>query len=85
MIYIRKTEEPGWLAEFRKNHPGSVYKSEEFETYRSSLRALLLKEQKFLCAYCCARIDEKHAHNEHIEPQNPTRSASSKRTFAINR
>ena len=31
----------------------------------------LINEQKYLCAYCCGRIDIKHSHNEHIEPQNP--------------
>jgi uncharacterized protein (TIGR02646 family) len=38
----------------------------------------LVKEQYYLCAYCCGRIDTKKSHNEHIEPRNPKHGVSHK-------
>lgn len=35
-----------------------------------------MKEQKYLCAYCCGRIDKEKSHNEHIEPRNPKQGTS---------
>ncbi len=37
-----------------------------------------MKEQKYLCAYCCSEIDEKSCHNEHIEPRHPKKGVSNK-------
>lgn len=74
MIYIEKIGEPKWLTEFKRKYPHAIYTSKEFEPYRGKLRETLLKEQRYLCAYCCARIDMEHAHNEHMEPQNPRRN-----------
>lgn len=71
MLYIKKGREPEFLTEFKKKYPGKTYDSEEFAEFRALLNGTLRKEQKGLCAYCCARIEEGKSHNEHIEPQHP--------------
>lgn len=30
----------------------------------------MIKEQKYLCAYCCSKISVDKSHNEHIEPRH---------------
>lgn len=76
MIYIDKQEEPGWLAEFKKKHPKATYDSKEFKPYISRLNEDLVKEQKYICAYCCCEINTETSHNEHIEPRHPKTYAS---------
>lgn len=68
MIHIQKVEEPEFMIEFKKKNPKKTYDSEEFAPYRDRLREILVKEQKNICAYCCARIDKdkSKSHNEHI-------------------
>lgn len=80
MIHIQKGEEPEFMLEFKKKNPKKIYDSEEFAPYRDRLREILVKEQKYICAYCCARIDEdkSKSHNEHIEPRNPGKYQSKK-------
>lgn len=62
----------------RKNHPQATYDSPEFAQYRSKLKEELVKEQKYLCAYCCCRIDTSKSHNEHIEPRHPKNKVSNR-------
>jgi uncharacterized protein (TIGR02646 family) len=76
MLYIKKGEEPEFLAKFKKKYPLKTYDSKEFEEFRIPLNFSLRKEQKGLCAYCCCRIEKMKAHNEHIEPRNPGTYAS---------
>ena len=80
MIHIQKVEEPEFMIEFKKKNPKKTYDSEEFAPYRDRLREILVKEQKNICAYCCARIDrdKSKSHNEHIEPRNPGKYQSNK-------
>lgn len=80
MIHIQKAEEPEFMIEFKKKNPKKTYDSEEFAPYRDRLREILVKEQKNICAYCCARIDrdKSKSHNEHIEPRNPGKYQSNK-------
>ena len=80
MLYIRKGEEPQFLTAFKEKYPQQDYDSEEFAVNRPRLKADLIKEQKGLCAYCCARITEAKSHNEHIEPRHPG-SYESKRSL----
>ena len=47
------------------------------------MRNCLIEEQKYLCAYCCGQIDNKNAHNEHIEPRHPKKGIS-KRSLDYN-
>lgn len=70
MIYIDKREEPEWFTEFKKKYPKATYDSKEFRPYISRLNEELVKEQKYICAYCCCEIDTKKSHNEHIEPRH---------------
>ena len=76
MLYISKGMEPEFLKEFKKKYPKKNYDSKEFAEYRPVLKKLLIKEQKGLCAYCCGKITEEKAHNEHIEPQHPGKYVS---------
>lgn len=76
MLYIKKEQEPQFLTNFKRKYPDKTYDSEEFQQYRAPLNAILIKEQKGLCAYCCNRIREKKSHNEHIEPQHPGKFSS---------
>lgn len=71
MIYIEKNEEPAWLAEYKKHYPTATYDSESFAGHKEQLRDELVLEQRSLCAYCCSRISNEKAHNEHIEPRHP--------------
>lgn len=78
MLHIKKGQEPRFLTDFKKKYPSKTYESKEFQEYRTQLNAVLRKEQKGLCAYCCGRIEENKSHNEHIEPQHPGRFSSSR-------
>lgn len=71
MIYIEKNEEPAWLAEYKRHNPTATFDSESFAGHREQLRDELVLEQRSLCAYCCSRISNAKAHNEHIEPRHP--------------
>ncbi|MCM1236547.1 MAG: TIGR02646 family protein, partial [Ruminococcus flavefaciens] len=44
--------------------------------HREQLRDELVLEQRSLCAYCCRRISNQKAHNEHIEPRHPKMGVS---------
>lgn len=63
---------------FKKKYPKATYDSLEFAPYRSKLNEVLVKEQKYLCAYCCCRINIDKSHNEHIEPRHPQNKVSQK-------
>ena len=78
MIYIDKPKEPDWLVEFKRKNPKSTYDSNEFEAYKSKLNEELVKEQKYICAYCCCKISVGSSHNEHIEPRHPSTFTSKK-------
>ena len=81
MIYINKGEEPDFLIKYKKKNPKATYESDSFKQYIKDLREILVKEQKFVCAYCCAKIDVDKSHVEHIEPRNLKGGAKSKRTL----
>lgn len=78
MIYIEKQKEPEWLREFKRKNPGADYDSDNFTEHRQELKRELLREQKYLCAYCCCKIDMEKSHNEHIEPRHPKNGVSNK-------
>lgn len=78
MLHIQKGDEPQFLIDFKKKYPKKHYDSDEFAACRPVLKAELIKEQKGLCAYCCGRITEDKAHNEHIEPRHPGKYASNR-------
>lgn len=37
---------------------------------RGELRRALIEEQYHICCYCCGRVTETRAHNEHIRPRD---------------
>lgn len=78
MIYIEKQKEPEWLCEFKRKNPDADYDSDNFTEHRQELKRELLREQKYLCAYCCCKIDMEKSHNEHIEPRHPKNGVSNK-------
>lgn len=74
MIYIDKQTEPGLLTQYR-NTPNASYKTLPKET-KEEIKQQLLKEQKFLCAYCMQRIKVDTMKIEHYKSQssNPAES-----------
>lgn len=85
MLYIKKGKEPDWLIDFKRKHPKVTYDDKKFNNSENikRLRAELVKEQKYLCAYCCRRITIDTSHNEHIEPRH-LNGGQSKRTLDYN-
>lgn len=78
MLYIQKENEPQFLSDFKRRYPQKDYDSDEFAEHRSTLKKILIKEQKGVCAYCCGRITEEKSHNEHIEPRHPGKYVSNR-------
>jgi len=65
---IVKRNEPEKLTQWKRHHPNGHYQDLHQEE-RQAIRQASLKEQYYLCAYCCCRIDEENSHNEHVQPQ----------------
>lgn len=77
MRTISKGSEPSSLTAWKRATPHGHYK-QLTEDIRRTIRQHALKEQFYLCAYCCQRIIDINAcHNEHIEAQ----SLNTKRTL----
>jgi uncharacterized protein (TIGR02646 family) len=76
MRTINKGSEPSSLTAWKRSNPHKQYTDLDADI-RRDIREHALKEQFYLCAYCCQRIQDISAcHNEHIEPQklNPKRT-----------
>lgn len=70
MRKINKGSEPPDLTAWKKKNPHGRY-NQLPEEIRRIIREYALKEQFYLCAYCCQRIEDINScHNEHIEAQN---------------
>lgn len=69
MISIRKQREPQELSAYR-SQPGAVYDGPNFTPVKDKIRAQLLTEQGYLCAYCMSRIDIGKMKIEHWHPQH---------------
>jgi hypothetical protein len=65
---IVKGNEPKALSQWKRHHPDGQYQDLS-KVERQAIRNACLKEQYYLCAYCCQRIDDKNSHNEHIQAQ----------------
>ncbi len=78
MRKINKGVEPISLTNFKNENPLLKYSdlNEGRESIRVDIRAACLKEQYFLCAYCCNRINDTNSHNEHIIPQKSNEGAN---------
>lgn len=74
MIYINKGEPPHFWKEYIQNHSGQQYRdlegTEESAEFRKKIREHNIKLQHGLCCYCCRKITENNASNEHIRPQS---------------
>ncbi|MEN9657854.1 MAG: hypothetical protein RL571_1319 [Pseudomonadota bacterium] len=72
MRKIIKSTAPAALTRWKRDHPKGKYAETDY-TVRQEIRVAALKEQYYLCAYCCQSITEpiteKNCHNEHIEAQ----------------
>ncbi|MDM8568744.1 retron system putative HNH endonuclease [Thiotrichales bacterium HSG1] len=69
MQKINKGKEPEKLTRWKHRNPTNCYKNLT-EKERQSIRQICLKEQYYLCAYCCYSISMEDSHNEHIQPQS---------------
>lgn len=75
MIYIQKDKEPdeivNWKKKFKnKNKRKPYYKDIKSKPEKQQLKESLIREQKYLCCYCCNRISDKNSHIEHFVPQS---------------
>lgn len=68
MRKIVKSTAPASLTRWVRDHPNGMYAETDYSV-RQDIRAASLKEQFYLCAYCCQSITETTCHNEHIEAQ----------------
>lgn len=50
-------------------HNKKIYYDSADKKQKLDLRKHMLKVQGYICAYCCACIDERNSHNEHIKPK----------------
>lgn len=76
MRVIHKGIEPSRLVAWKRANPQKCYNDLDSDI-RRAIREQALKEQYYLCAYCCQRIQDVDAcHNEHVEAQylSPTRT-----------
>jgi uncharacterized protein (TIGR02646 family) len=70
MRTINKGSEPISLATWKLKNPRKLYTDLD-PTVRQEIRQYALKEQFYLCAYCCQGIEDiDTCHNEHLEAQS---------------
>lgn len=77
MRKIEKGAEPEALTEFKRKNPRAIYKDINDEL-RKSIREACVKEQFYLCAYCCKQITSSNLSsvNEHLKPRNTHQNLS---------
>jgi uncharacterized protein (TIGR02646 family) len=68
MRTISKGLEPPNLTAWKRSNPHQCY-DQLTSDIRRAIRQYTLKEQFYLCAYCCQRIEDHSCHNEHVEAQ----------------
>lgn len=66
MRKINKANEPDSLTRWKRHHPNGVYEDLS-HVERQDVRSSCLKEQFYLCAYCCQSISLDNSVNEHVE------------------
>jgi len=64
MRKINKNAEPISLTDFKINNPSLKYSdlSQGNDQVRIDIRVANLKEQFYLCGYCCNKINETNSH-----------------------
>ncbi|MDX8377366.1 MAG: retron system putative HNH endonuclease [Mariprofundales bacterium] len=73
MRYIKKGYAPEELLKWQRKKSQHRYKDlsePKASEIRQAIRSSCLREQFYLCAYCCQRITLDKCHNEHVEPQD---------------
>jgi len=75
MRKLSKGIEPTNFTRWKAKHPNSNY-NDLSHIERQEISLACLKEQFYLCAYCCQGITDKNNMNEHVEARNiaPNRS-----------
>lgn len=73
MKYIKKNPEPSNFTEWKNKQKSSevnlTYSSLQ-NPEKSDVKKSLLKEQGYICCYCCGRIELNNSHIEHFNPQS---------------
>lgn len=73
MRRITRDKVPPFWADYVRRNPRISYamleETDEGKELRIAIRNHLVRQQQYLCAYCCKAITEETAHNEHICPQ----------------
>ena len=76
MKYIQKGNEPPEFTQWKEQQKPLGVKYCNYEYLQNPEKRLtheaLLREQGYICCYCCQRIDKKTSHIEHLEPQSKT-------------
>lgn len=77
MKHIRKGEEPKELTQW-KEAQNSIGVNCDFRSLQNPEKGIvhysLLREQGYICCYCCRKIYENSSHLEHLAPQSQTDS-----------
>ncbi|HEY9706302.1 MAG TPA: retron system putative HNH endonuclease, partial [Allocoleopsis sp.] len=75
MKYIRKNIEPpdfmNWKNQQKSLGVNFNYKSFQ-HPQKKIVKESLLREQGYICCYCCRKINQKNSHIEHFLPQSKT-------------
>ncbi len=69
MRKINKGIEPIKLTDWKTSNPAGTY-NDLSHIERQAIRLDCLKEQFYLCAYCCQSINEHNCMNEHVEAKD---------------
>lgn len=74
MRRIIKDDTPAFWDGFVRKNPRTNYdmleKTDAGKKLRTDIRNHMVRQQQYLCAYCCKEITEDTAHNEHICPRD---------------
>ena len=77
MMFIEKQDAPIWYLSYIENN-SSIKEYKDLDgDIRQRLRKGLVDEQFHICGYCCGKIDDISAHNEHIKPQEQCKGRES--------
>lgn len=76
MLQIQKTKEPKNFTDWKRKFKNRIQRQPNYDdlsndhAMKNAVKMALLREQHFLCCYCCAQISEENSHIEHFRPQS---------------
>jgi uncharacterized protein (TIGR02646 family) len=73
MVYIKKGAEPRSFEQWRLGTPNASYDGLP-TNIKNDIRAHLLREQGYVCAYCMGQINEENTRIEHYIPRSVDKS-----------